>query len=126
MLNEVQKNNRTGKWVRFSLLLIVLVGLFLMVVGIRTITKDLPLPEDDFSTPKLPPAPTVTVIRDAQLEPVTPPEKVYFQIDGKEVSGTVIPQESSTASERESFTSRNGNKPSQNRYHDSASGVSFR
>lgn len=118
MLNEVQKNNQTGKWVRFGLLITTLVGLFLVVAGVRAITKDLPPLEDDFSTPKLTPAPKVSLIRDSgATAPTTPPEKIYFRINGEEVEGTVLPQTSNSVPEvnapSQGRVSIQGNKPSQ-------------
>lgn len=100
MLNEVQKNIRMGKVVRFGLLVLVLAGLTLVVFGVRDLTKDLPIPEEEFG-PRLTPPTTVRIQR-SQEQAVAAPEKVYFYVDGKRVEGTVDGSGSSALTPSES------------------------
>ncbi len=86
MLNEVQKRMRVGRFVNYAILFTVLVGLTFLILGLRLITKDIPMPEDQYS-PKITAPKHYSILRGSKGSVEAKPEPVYFTVDGKEVSG---------------------------------------
>ena len=125
MLNEVQKNAQMGTRVHFVLLLCVLVGISLLIVGLREVTKDLPVPEDEFA-PKLTPAPQLQIKQTEEAQVSEEKEPFYFYVNGEKVEGTILPVEDSEhiQLDRSEMTFNSGNKPSQeSHFEDSVSTV---
>lgn len=124
MPNEVQKNSRIEKRVHFILFLCVLAGVSLLIVGLREITKDIPVPEDKFA-PKLTSAPQLNIQGMSELQNAEKNEPYSFYVNGKKIDGTIIPIEDSGATPLPNEKrSSSGNKPSQeSHFKDSVSTV---
>ncbi len=89
MKNEIQQNIRIGNWVRVSLFVIVLAGLFFLIWGVRLLTPELPpMPEEAFA-PRLNPPARVNMQKKQGKSSSAEPETVLLNVDGESVQGTV-------------------------------------
>lgn len=138
MSNEIQKNARIEKRIRFVLLLFVLAGVSLLFTGLRGVTKDLPTPEDKFA-PKLTPAPRLQIHGVNPQQSAEEKEPFSFYVNGKKIEGTIVPIEKtenaaqsnekrsgsdSRAASAPGSRAGSGNKPSQeSHFEDSVSTV---
>lgn len=84
MLNEVQKSMRVGRFVNYAMLLTVLTGLVFLIYGLRLITKDIPMPEEEFA-PRITAPKQYSVVRDDRRAAPKEPEIVHFEVGGREV-----------------------------------------